>query len=122
LTTRHVLPSWGEVSAGAITRSDVRVLFGKIDAPILANQILASASAVFSWAVKQEILTNNPCRGVERNATVSRERVLSETELPLFWQAGVQQRWSTRNGVAMFVVDGPTAGRSRAHAMGAHQR
>ena len=37
--------------------------------------------------MKQELLTTNPARGVERNATVSRERVLSETELPLFWKA-----------------------------------
>ena len=42
---------------------------------------------MFSWATKQELLANNPCRGVERNATVSRERVLSDTEVPLFWQA-----------------------------------
>src|SRR5262249_47860089 len=53
----------------------------------LANQVLASASAIFTWATKQELLANNPCRGVERNATVSRERVLSDTEVPLFWQA-----------------------------------
>jgi integrase len=33
------------------------------------------------------LLTVNPCRGVERNATVSRERVLSDAEVPLFWQA-----------------------------------
>jgi len=59
----------------------------KIDAPILANQVLASASAIFTWATKQELLANNPARGVERNATVSRERVLSDTEVPLFWQA-----------------------------------
>jgi integrase len=37
--------------------------------------------------VKQELLTNNPCRGVERNETVSRERVLSDAEVPLFWQS-----------------------------------
>jgi len=32
--------------------------------------VLASASAIFTWATKQELLANNPCRGVERNATV----------------------------------------------------
>jgi len=65
----------------------VRAVMSKIDAPIVANQVLASASAIFTWATKQELLANNPCRGVERNATVSRERVLSDTEVPLFWQA-----------------------------------
>jgi len=78
---------WGALRANSITRADVRAVMSKIDAPILANQVLASASAIFTWATKQELLTNNPARGVERNATVSRERVLSDTEVPLFWQA-----------------------------------
>jgi integrase len=38
-------------------------------------------------AVKQEILINNPVRGVERHSTTSRERVLSDAELPQFWNA-----------------------------------
>jgi integrase len=87
LVRRHLLPAWGGLTAQSITRSDVRAMMGKIGAPILANQTLAAASAIFGWAVRQEILTNNPCRGIERNATVSRERVLSDTELPLFWKA-----------------------------------
>jgi integrase len=87
LVRRHLLPAWGGLSAQSITRADVRAMMGKIDAPVLANQVLASASAIFTWAVKQELLTNNPCRGVERNATISRERVLSDAEVPLFWQA-----------------------------------
>ena len=48
----------------------MRSVMSKIGAPILANQVLASASAIFTWATKQELLANNPCRGVERNATV----------------------------------------------------
>jgi integrase len=87
LVRHHLLPIWGELDANTITRSDVRAVMGKIAAPIAANQTLAAASAVFSWAVKQELLTTNPCRGVERNATQSRERVLSDAEVPLFWRA-----------------------------------
>jgi integrase len=87
LVRRHLLPAWGALRANTITRADVRSIMSKIDAPILANQVLASASAIFTWATKQELLANNPCRGVERNATVSRERVLSDSEVPLFWQA-----------------------------------
>jgi integrase len=87
LVRRHLLPAWGGLSANTITRADVRSVIGKIHAPILANQVLASASAIFTWATKRELLSNNPCRGIERNATVSRQRVLSDTEVPLFWQA-----------------------------------
>jgi integrase len=87
LVRRNLLPAWGKLSANTITRSDVRAVMGKIDAPITANQVLASASAIFSWAIKQELLVSNPCHGVERNATQSRERVLSDTEVPRFWEA-----------------------------------
>jgi integrase len=59
----------------------------KIDKPILANQVLASASAIFSWGMRQDLITENPCRGVERNKTKSRERILSDSEVPLFWSA-----------------------------------
>jgi integrase len=86
LVARYVLPTWNDISADTITRADMRALFGKIEAPIQANQVLAATSAIFTWAVRQEILANNPVRGVERHATVSRERVLSDAELALFWR------------------------------------
>jgi integrase len=84
---RYLLPLWGSLPAQSITRSDVRAMIGKIGAPVLANQVLVSASAILTWAVKQELLASNPCRGVEYNATTSRERVLTDTEVPLFWEA-----------------------------------
>jgi integrase len=87
LVRKHLLPAWGNLLVQSITRSDVRSIMGKIAAPIVANQVLAAASAIFTWAMRQELVVNNPCRGVERNATTSRERVLADTELPLFWQA-----------------------------------
>jgi integrase len=55
--------------------------------PMTANHTLAATSAIFTWAVKEEIVVSNPCRGVERNPTTDRERVLSDGEVPLFWQA-----------------------------------
>ena len=45
------------------------------------------SAPIFSWAVKQEILAANPCKLIERNATRSRERVLSDSEVPRFWSA-----------------------------------
>src|SRR5258708_9452701 len=65
LVRRHLLPAWGALRANTITRADVRSVMSKIDAPILANQVLASASAIFTSATRQELLANNPCRGVQ---------------------------------------------------------
>ncbi len=87
LVRRHLIPRWGKLPAHTIARADVRSMISKIEAPIVANQTLAAASAIFSWSIKQELITTNPCRGVDRNPTASRERILSASELPKFWTA-----------------------------------
>lgn len=89
LVTKYLLPKWAKLAAANITRTDIKALIASIEAPILANQILASASAVFAWAIKEDVagITVNPCHGVERNKTISRERILSDSEVPLFWAA-----------------------------------
>jgi integrase len=85
LVRKHLLPRWGHVRAREITRADVRAAVGRIERPILANQVLAAASAIFTWGVNQEVVPFNPCRGVEANPTTSRARVLSDGEIKTLW-------------------------------------
>ena len=87
LVKRYLLPKWSKLQAADITRSDVKAMKSSIDAPILANQVLAAASSIFSWAIREEVkgVKANPCQLVERNPTKKRERVLSDSEVPLFW-------------------------------------
>jgi integrase len=87
LVRPHLLPRWGKLDAKTISRADVRALMRRIEAPSLANQVKLAASAIFTWAVKQEIVAVNPCTGVDNNETRDRERVLSDSELPKFWAA-----------------------------------
>ena len=89
LMRKYLLPKWGKLRPVDITRSDVKSLLRTITAPVLANQVLASASAIFSWAIKEEVggVTQNPCRLIDRNETTSRERVLSDSEVATFWTA-----------------------------------
>jgi integrase len=87
LVDRFAIPRWGKLQAASIMRADVKQMMARIDAPIVANQTLAAISAIFSWGVKEEIVAANPCKLVERNPTKSRERVLADSELPLFWRA-----------------------------------
>ena len=82
---KHLLPRWGTLKAAAITRADVRAMMIRIAAPIVANQVLAAGSAIFSWAIRQEIAAVNPCKLVDRNPTRDRERVLSDAEIKLLW-------------------------------------
>jgi len=85
LVARYLLPRWAKLDIGNIKRTDVKAVIAAIAAPVLANQVLAAASAIFSWAMRQEIIAANPCSGVEKNDTASRERVLSDTEIAAFW-------------------------------------
>jgi integrase len=82
-----LLPNWDKLRAGDITRSDVRRIFAGIAAPILANQVIAAAGAIFAWAIRNEIgqVASNPCTGIEKNPTKKRERILSDGEIALFW-------------------------------------
>src|SRR5262245_47150823 len=85
LVRTHLLPRWAKLDIGSIKRTDVKAAIAAITAPVLANQVLAAASPILSWAVRQEIITANPCSGMERNDTTSRERVLSDAEIAAFW-------------------------------------
>jgi integrase len=83
LVRKYLLPKWAKLSS--VTRRDVEVMHASVEKPVLANQVIAAASAIFSWAVKKAIITINPCIGVDRNKTKARERVLSDAEVALFW-------------------------------------
>lgn len=88
LVRKHVLPRFGKLQAAKITRTDVKAMLAKlIDTPAQSNLVLANTSAIFAWAVKEELVPSNLCTGIERHNLTSRERVLSDTELPLFWRA-----------------------------------
>jgi integrase len=87
LVRAHLLPRWGKLRATSISRADVKAMMARIEAPVVANQTLAAASAIFGWAMKEELVAANPCLGVDRNETKSRDRVLSESEVPKFWAA-----------------------------------
>jgi integrase len=87
LVRSYVLPRWGKLDAKSITRADVRSLMARIAAPKVANQVVAAASPIFTWGIKQEIVAFNPCQGIDKNKTRSRERVLSDSEVPQFWAA-----------------------------------
>jgi hypothetical protein len=83
LVCKYLLPRWGKLAS--VTRRDVEVMHASIEKPILANQVIAAASAIFAWAVKKQIVAVNPCVGVDRNKAKARERVLSDAEVALFW-------------------------------------
>ena len=79
---RYAVPRLGKLKLSEITRADIKSMIRSIGAPFAANAALAATSSVFAWAIKEDILENNPCLKIERNPTNDRERVLSASEIP----------------------------------------
>ena len=109
LVQRHLIPQWGKLQAADISRTDVKAMMARIKAPIVANQTLAAASAIFAWAIREGIVKTNPCARVERNETTDRERVLSDSELPKFWAAFVSRRPGNEHCTQDDFADWPAA-------------
>jgi integrase len=110
LVRGYAIPRWGKLQASTITRGDVKALMAQIEAPVLANQVLAAVSAVFTWAVREEILPANPCKLVARNAVRSRERVLADSELPQFWAAFGEADPAVGNALKVILLAGQRPG------------
>jgi len=73
----------GDMKVAAVTHANVDALHRKISrrAPIHANRVVALLSRLFSLAVRWGIRTDNPAKGIERNAEEKRQRYLSAAEL-----------------------------------------
>ena len=87
----HVLPRWRGRLAREITRRDVLDVLDRVfesGKPIAANRTLAAIRKMFNWAVARDMLTASPCTGVKPPTVErARDRVLSDDELKLIWQA-----------------------------------
>ncbi|MGE0118690.1 MAG: tyrosine-type recombinase/integrase [Dongiaceae bacterium] len=86
-------PEWGERNINEITRADVKDVIRRKarTTPIAANRLLALISAIFNWALDEDIITASPAVRVRRPGTeTERERVLSDAELRDVWEAAGQ--------------------------------
>jgi integrase len=88
LVRKYLLPAWGDTPAKEVTRADIRRVLAKVEeSPAHRTQVKAAASAVFSWALSEDLVALNPCSGIKTAKSTERERILSSDELPLVWGA-----------------------------------
>jgi integrase len=84
------LPQWLGRPAGNITLAEGVLALDVIKAAkgiVAANRTQAYARAAYSWALKRQMLTVNPMRGIERpGREAPRERVLTGEELGAIWR------------------------------------
>jgi integrase len=87
---KDIIPAWGKRKAKDIGRRDIITLLDKLvdrGAPIQANRTLACVRKMFNFAVSRDIVTASPCTQITAPSTENRrDRVLSVSEICLFWQ------------------------------------
>jgi integrase len=75
----------------AIDRRTISALLTALatnNGPSLANSVRASLSSLFSWSMREGLSQANPVIGTNKAAVIaSRDRVLTEDELRLIWNA-----------------------------------
>jgi integrase len=90
LLEKDVRPAIGAMAADAVKKSDVgRILDAIVErnSPIRANRALALIRSVFGWGMRRDLVLMNPAVGIDMPSNeVSRDRVLSDTEVVAFWR------------------------------------
>jgi integrase len=84
-----VRPELGAMKVRDVTHADVERLHRRLSArtPFRANRTAAVISKMMSFAIKREWRSDNPVKGLERNAEEARERYLTIPELRALAQA-----------------------------------
>jgi len=86
----EIVPKLGRRRLAEVSRADVRQLVENIAerAPIVANRTLSLLRLLCNWAKGQDIIAVSPCDGLKAPAPErSRNRVLTDDEIRLFWRA-----------------------------------
>jgi integrase len=88
---RYIEPAIGRQAITEVRKSDIiRLLDGVTDnnGPVQANRVLARARSLFRFLLGRDMITSDPTFGIPMPvAEKDRERVLSDAELRLLWQA-----------------------------------
>jgi integrase len=96
----EVLPAWKHLKAKELTRRHVRDLIEGIaerGSPVSANRCLALVRKMLNWAVQNDWIDANPAALIPKpGAEGSRDRVLSDDEIRLVWEACEDERPAMR--------------------------
>ena len=94
----ELVKTWRGRPLSEIKKSDIHAILDRIldrGSPIAANRALAGVMGrMFSWSVEREIIGVSPCSGIKPPSPArNRDRVLTDNELRLVWDACVNIGW-----------------------------
>ncbi len=85
---------FGDFPYQQISRKTIAALRDKLaDTPTQANRRLQFLSAVFTWAIEEEHLDTNPCKGVSRFSLKARDRYTEDNEYQIVYDCAASYPW-----------------------------
>jgi integrase len=82
-------PAFGKLDTKEVEQSHLRSFLRNLAAtrPVLANRTRAVIGAIYKWAIKEDIVAENPVSGISRpgGQETPKERTLSDDELKTVW-------------------------------------
>ncbi len=109
----HILPKIGKIKVADLRHADIEKLHREVAAkvPYQANRSVAVLSKMLSLAVKWEIRTDNPARGIERAPEEKRERFLAPVEIAKLAEVLASHKERTScNAIRMLLLTGARRG------------
>jgi len=89
ILNHDVLPSWRYRKVKSIKRKDVNIILDAIiarGAEIQANRTFSVIRRMFNFAIERDIIDQNPCHKIKApTKETTRDRVLTEEEIKIFW-------------------------------------
>jgi integrase len=92
----HAHARIGDFPAGDVRAEDVVAIVDAVarDHPTSADRVQTAIASVFTWAVRERIVSSNPARGIGRRAAdVPRDRVPDDADLRLVIR-GIDSAWA----------------------------
>jgi integrase len=108
MMTKIIVPVLGERRVSEIKQDDIaRLHESQRDTPYQGNRALAVLSAMFNFAIKAKLMTENPARGIQKFHEAKRERWLTVEEMQRFREALDNYRdQSAANALRLLMLTG----------------
>jgi integrase len=109
ILTLYIRPSLGRLRVDEVRHTDIERLHATVAkrAPYRANRTVSVLSKMLTLAIKWEMRTDNPARGIERAPEQKRERYLSPAEIARLSEAlaGLREQDSA-NAIRLLLLTG----------------
>jgi integrase len=105
-----VMAVWRGRRIQEITKRDVIALLDSVNdrgSPIMANRVLSAVRKLFNWCMARDVIQASPCTMVTPPAPEqSRDRILTDNELRLAWNAADGDGWPFGPLIKLLVLTG----------------